>query len=65
MPVASDDSLWEVSCIHHPNDAPQMSWQTSRIITSQNNQPITTGGTTIFKPGMQAQSSLKFNVTCQ
>jgi beta-lactam-binding protein with PASTA domain len=65
VPVASDDQLWEVSCIHHSNDAAQMSWQTTRIITSQNNQAPTTGGTTIFKPGMQAPSSLKFNVTCQ
>jgi hypothetical protein len=65
VPTASDAQLWEVSCIHRPNDALQMSWQTSRTITSQNNQPPTTGGTTLFKPGMQATSSLKFNVTCQ
>ncbi|HEY1731445.1 MAG TPA: PASTA domain-containing protein [Terriglobales bacterium] len=65
MPTSADDSLWEVSCIHRSSDMPQMSWQTSRIITSQNNQPPTTGGTTLFKPGMQAPSSLKFNVTCQ
>lgn len=65
VPTAADDSLWEVSCIHRSSDAPQMSWETSRIITSQNNQPPTTGGTTLFKPGMQAQSSLKFSVTCQ
>jgi hypothetical protein len=64
-PTSADDSLWEVSCIHRSSDMPQMSWQTSRIITSQNNQPPTTGGTTLFKPGMQAPSSLKFNVTCQ
>jgi hypothetical protein len=42
-----------------------MSWQTSRTISSNNNQPPTTAGTTIFKPGMQSPSSLKFNVTCQ
>ncbi len=64
-PTAADDSLWEVSCIHRSSDAPQMSWETSRIITSQNNQPPTMAGTTIFKPGMQAPSSLKFSVTCQ
>ena len=65
VPTANDDQLWEVSCIHRPGDASLMSWQTSRIITSQNNQPPTTGGTTLFKPSMQAQSSLKFSVTCQ
>jgi PASTA domain/TIR domain len=64
-PTASDDSLWEVSCIHRSSDPPQMSWQTSRIIVSKNNQPPTTAGTTIFKPGLQSPSSLKFNVTCQ
>lgn len=65
VPTASDDQLWEVSCIHRSSDAPQISWQTSRIITSESKQPPTTGGTTLFKPGMQAQSSLKFNMTCQ
>jgi hypothetical protein len=65
VPAASDDSLWEVSCIHHPADTSAMAWQTSRIITSQNHQPPTTAGTTIFKPGMQSPASLKFNVTCQ
>jgi hypothetical protein len=65
MPTSADDSLWEVSCIHRSSDPPQMSWQTSRIITSQNNQPPTNGGTTLFKPGMKSVSSLKFNVTCQ
>ncbi len=64
-PTSADDSLWAVSCVHRSSDPPQMSWQTSRIITSQNNQPPTTGGTTLFKPGMQAPSSLKFSVTCQ
>jgi len=64
-PTSADDSLWEVSCIHRSSDPPQMSWQTSRIITSQNNQPPTNGGTTLFKPGMKSVSSLKFNVTCQ
>ncbi len=64
-PTATDDSLWEVSCIHRSSDPPQVSWQTSRIITSKINQPPTTAGTTIFKPGMQSPSSLKFNVTCQ
>jgi hypothetical protein len=64
-PTATDDSLWEVSCIHRSSDPPQASWQTSRIITSKINQPPTTAGTTIFKPGMQSPSSLKFNVTCQ
>ena len=64
-PTAADDSLWEVSCIHRSSDSPQMSWQTSRIITDKNNQPPTTGGTTLFKPNMQAQSSLKFDITCQ
>jgi hypothetical protein len=65
IPTSSDDQLWEVSCIHRPGDAAQMSWQTSRTITSANNQPPTTGGTTLFKPGMQAPSNLKFNITCQ
>ena len=64
-PTATDDSLWEVSCIHRSSDPPQALWQTSRIITSKINQPPTTAGTTIFKPGMQSPSSLKFNVTCQ
>jgi beta-lactam-binding protein with PASTA domain len=64
-PTSADDSLWEVSCIHRSSDPPQMSWQTSRIITSQNNQPPTNGGTTLFKPGMKSVSSLKFTVTCQ
>jgi hypothetical protein len=64
-PTAADDTLWEVSCIHRSSDAPQMSWQTSRIITSKTAQPPTTAGTTIFKPGMQSPSSLKFNVSCQ
>jgi hypothetical protein len=64
-PTATDDPLWEVSCIHRSSDPPQMSWQTSRTISSKNNQPPTTAGTTIFKPGMQSPSSLKFNVTCQ
>ena len=64
-PTASDDQLWTVSCVHHPDDPAQMSWQTSRIITSQNKQPPGTGGTTLFKPGMQSPSSLKFNITCQ
>jgi hypothetical protein len=54
-----------VSCIHRSSDPPQMSWQTSRIIVSKNNQPPTTAGTTTFKPGLQSPSSLKFNVTCQ
>jgi hypothetical protein len=57
--------LWEVSCIHRSSDPPQLFWQTSRIITSKINQPPTTAGTTIFKPGMQSPSSLKFGVTCQ
>ncbi len=64
-PTAADDSLWEVSCIHRSSDAPQTLWQTSRIITSKNNQPPTTAGTTLFKPSMQSPSSLKFSVTCQ
>jgi len=64
-PTATDDSLWEVSCIHRSSDPPQLFWQTSRIITSKINQPPTTAGTTIFKPGMQSPSSLKFGVTCQ
>jgi hypothetical protein len=64
-PTSADDPLWAVSCIHRSSDAPQIIWQTSRIITSQNNQPPTNGGTTLFKPGMKATSSLKFNVTCQ
>ena len=64
-PTSADDPLWAVSCIHRSSDTPQISWQTSRIITSQNNQPPTNGGTTLFKPGMRATSSLKFNVTCQ
>lgn len=65
IPTSSDDQLWEVSCLHRPGDAAQMSWQTSRTITSANKQPPTTGGTTLFKPGMQAVSNLKFNVSCQ
>jgi hypothetical protein len=64
-PTAADDALWAVSCIHRSSDAPQISWQTSRIISSQTNQPPTTAGTTLFKPGMKAASSLKFNVSCQ
>jgi len=64
-PTSADDALWAVSCIHRSSDAPQISWQTSRIISSQTNQPPTTAGTTLFKPGMKATSSLKFNVSCQ
>ncbi|MGC2110481.1 MAG: PASTA domain-containing protein [Candidatus Korobacteraceae bacterium] len=64
-PQASDDSLWEVSCIHRPNDPSQTMWETSRIITSQTRQAPTNGGATIFKPGMQSASNLKFNLTCQ
>ena len=65
IPTAADDSLWEVSCMRRTSDAPQSFWQTSRIITSANRQPPTTAGTTIFKPGMQSPSSLKFDVTCK
>ena len=63
-PRASNDPLWEVSCIHRPGDTSLTEWQTSRTITTQDKQPPTTGGTAIFKPGAQG-SSLKFNLTCQ
>jgi beta-lactam-binding protein with PASTA domain len=65
VPQSNDDPLWEVTCIHRPNDPPQTTWQTSRFINSQTNQPPTNGGTAIFKPGVHSASTLKFNFTCK
>ena len=64
-PQASDGNLWDVTCIHRPNDPSLTTWETSRTITSKDKQPPTNGGTAIFKPGVQAASTLKFNLTCQ
>lgn len=65
IPQASDDPLWEVTCMHRPNDPSQTSWATSRIITTKDQQPPTNGGTSIFQPGSHAASNLKFNLSCQ
>jgi beta-lactam-binding protein with PASTA domain len=65
VPQFNDDPLWEVTCIHRPNDAPQTAWQTSRVITSKDLQPPTNGGTALFKPGVHSASTLKFNLACK
>ena len=65
IPQASDDPLWEVTCMHRPNDPSQTSWATSRIITTKDQQPPTNGGTSIFQPGSHGASNLKFNLSCQ
>ncbi len=65
VPQSNDDPLWEVTCIHRPNDPPQTAWQTSRLINSQTNQPPTNGGTAIFKPGSHSATTLKFSFTCK
>jgi PASTA domain/TIR domain len=65
LPQASDDSLWEVSCLHRPNDPSQTSWETSRIISTKDQQPPTNGGTSIFPPGGHGASNLKFSLRCQ
>jgi len=38
---ASDGTLWEVSCVHQPNDPTQTAWQAATDITTQNGQPPT------------------------
>jgi hypothetical protein len=64
IPQASDDALWEVSCLHRPNDPSQTTWETSRIITTKDQLPPTNGGTSIFPPGSHGASNLKFNLSC-
>ena len=65
IPQAGEGSLADVTCEHRPNDAPQTSWQTSRIINIKTEQAPTSGGTSIVKAGLKMPSNLKFNFTCQ
>ncbi len=65
IPQTNDDPLWEVTCMHRPNDPSQTSWETSRMITTKDQQPPTNGGTAIFQPGSHGAFSLKFNLSCQ
>jgi hypothetical protein len=37
----SDGNLWNVSCVHQPNDPTQTAWQAATNITTQNAQPPT------------------------
>ncbi len=60
----SDGTLWDVSCIHQPNDPAQTAWRAGTVIKPQNAQPPTAVYAGTISNGKKTGGAEK-SLTCQ
>jgi hypothetical protein len=61
----ADGSLWDVSCVHRPNDSIQTNWETTRTVTTADGKPPPSGGIGTYKPGVGKGPYTELNLPCR